>query len=130
MEFTFDENILSDLHKDARGYRPYSIFMEYWDAMSNEEKQHQWNALVEEVEFSISEEKAREAEAVEAFKMLIQTYIVAGAADEKTALRWMSTGEEQFCNAMDVEHFVWKAGILNTQYGANIVKELCKMNGV
>jgi predicted Fe-S protein YdhL (DUF1289 family) len=129
MEFTFDENILSDLHKDARGFRPSASYMMNWNAMSDADKQTTWNNLVEEVERSIDEDKAREAEAVENFKKLIQIYVDNGAADEETALRWL-TSEEEFKHEQDIEHFAWKADILHTKYGEELIKKIISMNGV
>ena len=37
--YTFDENIVSDLHKDARGFRPHAAFMEGWNQSSDDNNQ-------------------------------------------------------------------------------------------
>mgnify|MGYP007058524872 CR=1 FL=1 len=49
-----------------------------------------------------------------------------GANDRKTALSWI-TGSETFYHSQDVEHFVWEQGILFTQYGKQLVKDLAEI---
>ena len=46
-----------------------------------------------------------------------------GAGDRLTALRWI-TGQEKFYHGQDVEGFVWEQGILFTDYGKKLAKEL------
>lgn len=46
MTNTFDESIVSALHKDAYGYRPREWFWEQWDSYSHEEKQIVWDNLL------------------------------------------------------------------------------------
>jgi len=49
--------------------------------------------------------------------------IEAGAGNRINALRWM-TSTETFYHSQDVERWVWKQGILFTDYGRELVKEL------
>lgn len=46
-----------------------------------------------------------------------------GAGDRATALRWL-TQDEKFYHSQDVEHWVWNQGVLFTDYGRELVKEL------
>ena len=48
--FTFDEQTVSDLHKDARGFRPHAAFIEGWNQSDDENKQAIWNGLLRELE--------------------------------------------------------------------------------
>ena len=48
--FTFDEQTVSDLHKDARGFRPRAAFIEGWNQSDDENKQAIWNGLLRELE--------------------------------------------------------------------------------
>jgi len=48
--YTFDENIVSDLYKDAYGHRPGEYFWADWDACNDDAKQHLWDRLVEYLE--------------------------------------------------------------------------------
>jgi len=55
--YTFDENIVSDLYKDAYGHRPGEYFWADWDACNDDAKQHLWDRLVDAVGESIREEQ-------------------------------------------------------------------------
>ena len=119
--YDFDDSIFSDLHKDAYGFRPRGH--EYFDA-APERKQEIWVRVCEDLEASQEEESRREQEAVAEFKAQITRVIEAGAGNRITALRWM-TSTETFYLEQDVEHWVWNQGILFTDYGRELVKELC-----
>ena len=119
--YDFDDNIFSDLHKDAYGFRPRGH--EYYEA-APERKQEIWVRVCEDLEASQEEESRREQEAVAEFKAQIMKVIEAGAGNCITALRWM-TSTETFYLEQDVEHWVWNQGILFTDYGRELVKELC-----
>jgi len=124
MKHTFDENTLSDLYKDARGYRPRSeSFWASWSEATNDGKQVIWDNLVDEMVQRGEEEAAREQACVEEFKAQITKVIEAGAGDRATALRWI-TCSDTFHHSQDVEHWVYNQGILFTDYGRELVKEL------
>jgi hypothetical protein len=46
-QYTFDENIVSDLYKEAYGIRPRDYFWFDWENASNDEKQKIWDQLLE-----------------------------------------------------------------------------------
>ena len=119
--YDFDDNIFSDLHKDAYGFRPRGH--EYYEA-APARKQEIWVRVCEDLEASQEEESRREQEAVAEFKAQITRVIEAGAGIRITALRWM-TSTETFYLEQDVEHWMWNQGILFTDYGRELVKELC-----
>jgi LPS O-antigen subunit length determinant protein (WzzB/FepE family) len=121
--YTFDENTISDLHKDARGSRPGEYWWNQWNASTDEEKQSIWDSLIEEFECRELQERRIADESVKDFKSDINQHIALGASDHETALRWMTQNEE-FYNDQCVEHWVWNKGILFTDYGRNLVKEL------
>lgn len=121
--FTFDENIFSDLFKDAYGFRPRNH--EFYTA-SDEAKQKIWDETCDALEASMKAEELRKQESIAAFKEIIQKYIDLGAGDEETALRWM-TQTEGFRDTQDIEHFAWKADILFTDFGKSIVNKLKEM---
>jgi hypothetical protein len=62
--YTFDENILSDLHKDAYGFRPSGDFFREWDLLDSDGKQDLWEQLIDAVRDSIREEKRYHQEAI------------------------------------------------------------------
>lgn len=94
MTYTFDDAIVSDLHKDARGFRPGRGWWEYWNVATNDAKQQIWDSLCKE----FTEEQAREAsgyeEAEAAFDRLLDKAEQLGAADRETAVRWLLEAEQ------------------------------------
>ena len=121
--FTFDDLTVSDLHKDARGFRPHAAFMEGWNASDDENKQAIWDGLIRELERHQAWEAIREREALSEFQGELEILIESGAGDRQTALRWM-TETETFHNSQSVEHWVFRRGILFTDFGRELVKEL------
>ena len=75
---------------------------------------------------AIDEERAAEERDLVAFKKEIETVIGYGAGDRETALRWM-TDFETFYTTQCVEGWVFNKGILFTDYGRELVKELVEI---
>lgn len=121
--YTFDESIVSDLHKDAYGFRPSQSWWAMWAAFNPDQMQAEWDHLIEVMNESIEMERLEKERALAEFKALVQKTIELGAGDEETALRWM-TQDETFYHSQDVEHWVWNQGILFTDYGRELVKRL------
>ena len=120
MTYTFCEDIFSDLHKDAYGFRPRGH--EFYDA-TPERKQEIWDYFCQIVEDNIAAEREHEARALRDFEQEVQNMIELGAGDRATALRWMTQNEE-FYNDQCVEHWVWNRGILFTDEGRELVEDL------
>lgn len=129
MTYTYDEDIFSDLHKDAYGFRPRGH--EFYDS-TPARKQEIWDYFCKIVEDNIAAEKEHEARAVRDFQNLVQRVIELGAVstigsvNRKTALLWLTSGET-FYNEQCVESWVWDKGILFTDYGRALVKVLTKI---
>lgn len=62
MKFTYDESYLSDLHKEARGYRPREGFWAVWNEALPAGKQLIWDNLCADAERALAQ--AREEEAI------------------------------------------------------------------
>jgi hypothetical protein len=121
--YTFDVNLVSDLHKDAYGFRPSKDYMDMWDyGLTDEGRQMEWDYLIEKIDSELSAEKIREQLAVDYFIKQLGLVMRCGV-DELTALRWM-TQEENFTHAQDIEHWVWKQGILFTECGKKTLSDL------
>ena len=91
--YTFDEQTVSDLHKDARGYRPDEYFWEEWSQCGDDTRQSMWDNLLRELEHTMAEDRAREARAELEFHQRVQGAMLIGAADEVTAVRWILAAE-------------------------------------
>jgi hypothetical protein len=124
--YTYSDELISDLHKDARGFRPHEAFYEGWTQSDDDNKQAIWDGLCREMNRREEEEARTEAYLLAKFEEEVQTHIDNGAGDRQTALRWM-TQNDTFYHSQDVEHWVWKQGILFTDEGRELVKELEKI---
>ena len=121
--FTYCDDIISDLYKDVYGVRPREAFYADWNNCTPAEKQKTWDEYCDTIEQQIAEQKIREATCIARFEDRIKDVISLGAGDRTTALRWISQ-QETFYHIQDVEHFVWEQGILFTDYGKALIKEL------
>lgn len=92
--YTFDGNIVSDLHKDARGYRPREYFWAEWNNSSDADKQHIWDRLIEELNESIAEERAQQEAGELAFVKMLDLAAAAGAQDFVQGIKWVIQAEQ------------------------------------
>ena len=91
MTYTFDENIVSDLHKDAYGFRPREGWWSMWAAFNPDQKQAEWDRLLADLDDAIEMQRLEDERSMSNFKALVQKTIELGAGDEETALRWQGS---------------------------------------
>lgn len=108
VEYTYCDDLISDLHKDAYGYRPREGFFQRWQEATPAEKQEQWDWLCQVVERVLEEEAAQEKVSVACFEELVAETISLGAGDRETALRWIMEGS--ICNG-DWEFLCYEYGL-------------------
>jgi predicted Fe-S protein YdhL (DUF1289 family) len=87
--YTFDESIVSDLHKDAFGCRPREYFWAEWNNSADAEKQVIWDDLLESLERANEWARAEQAAAVKQFERRIELLMNMGASTRETAIRWI-----------------------------------------
>ena len=121
--YTYTTDLFSDLHKDVYGYRPRGAAMEDWISRTPRQKNELYNALCDELEEVTRDDERRAARNVFEFTGEIMDVIELGAKDRETALRWM-TQDEKFYSEQCISHWVWARGILFTDYGKQLVKDL------
>ena len=92
MQYTWDTDLLSDLHKDARGFRPSREFFETWEFADADTRQAIWNDLIEELDETMAREKEEQQLAIAEFEKSVQNIMLSGAGDRKTAIRWIVDG--------------------------------------
>lgn len=92
--YTYDESIVSDLHKDARGYRPREYFWTMWNESSEFDRQAIWDGLLAEHHREMERQRHAEEMAMIAMHQRIQGIMLLGAKDEVQALRWIMEAEE------------------------------------
>jgi predicted Fe-S protein YdhL (DUF1289 family) len=125
-QFTFDTSIVSDLHKDARGWRPREYFWETWEAASDEEKQEIWDGLCNELNWEMERERKAEKQAVAEFEKQIARNLSYGAADRQQAIRWIveSLDPSQFDLMYGGGWVCWELGLPYSM--EDEFKEVCK----
>lgn len=94
--------LISDLHKDARGFRPSADFMAHFKALAHDAQQAIWDGLCAELEITMADERAAKERAAAAFEARVTATIDAGARDRATAIRWIIDAEGQ---AEDVAYY-------------------------
>ena len=114
--------LISDLHKDARGFRPSQDWLHNFDSLPYAEQEKIWDRLVVEMDESMTDEDRREAAALADFRALIADTIAAGAADGATALRWLRDADEQ--RGDDLSYFLWAHGLNSSELLQELGKEL------
>lgn len=108
MTYTFDTNVVSDLHKDAFGFRPDHSFWVEWDGCDDDGKQKIWNYLLESLKGSIEEDRLAEEAAIKRFEELVTNTIAAGALNRKHAL--LSIMDDSDCDG-DWEYLCYRHGL-------------------
>ena len=134
MEFTPFEDLsieeqlrtyISDMHKDAYGFRPN---LSNYSGLSESELREELDRLAEIVEEEIERDVKRREQSVKDFEKLVADTIELGAGDRATALRWILQGEEvEVRGEMDIEGFLYRKGIIHTDYGKELKHELLGM---
>jgi hypothetical protein len=112
--------LLSDLHKDARGSRPTAGYMEWFEDLSEAEKEREWESLCRRVDESIVEERDYHAARLVDFTAHIQSLMAQFSIDQHTALRWdMEANDADVAGALEahgdasqeIEHYLYCQGI-------------------
>ena len=110
--FTYSDDIISDLHKDAYGFRPSQRFFEDWAEYTPAEKQECWDMLCEEMERSMKEQAAAETAALVEFRKQVAETMKFCNCNWKDAVRFLADaeGDDIDCDQY-FDYFLWKQGI-------------------
>lgn len=113
MTYTYDDDLYSDLHKEAHGFRPREFSYRAWNAMSPAEKQEEWDWLLTCVKTAAETAAKAEANSVKDFRVRVEMLMSAGATDRATAIRWLA--ESMDClnedGTIDGGYFCFKMGL-------------------
>jgi hypothetical protein len=93
-EYTYDERLVSDLHKDVYGSRPKEGFWMHWNLSTHDEKQELWNGLLRLLDLAFENEKKERAMNIANFEHRVLETIRYGAGDRVTAIRWILDTED------------------------------------
>jgi hypothetical protein len=108
MIHTWDDNVVSDLHKDARRSRPGADWWARWRAMDADARQAEWDALCGELDQELARERLAEAAAQARWERHIDQLMAANRIDRATAIRWDMEAED--CGG-DVGYYCYRWGI-------------------
>ena len=124
-KYTFSNDLISDLHKDAWNHRPSNSFWFHWNCGTDDAKQKIWDDLIDDmVANDQAEAKAKKENASELFLRIKETCKL-GASNYRTAIRWILDADE-------LEHDkYYEGGQLVSEYNlAYRHKKLFKTAGV
>ena len=137
MAYTFDAQIVSDLHKDAYGCRPSAFWWQCWNEASDDVKQEEWDILLAALKRSIDDEEEEKRLALEQFeKELAQIRVMSPHGlhlSEAEAIAYMTPVEFEDnpdLTRQDVEHWLWQRGILFTDRGRSLVETIYAIHKV
>lgn len=113
VEFTYSDDIVSDLHKDARGFRPDEYFWEEWTQSPPESKQAIWDKLIAEMNERTAQEETAQEQALDDLRKALRETMDRTGVDWRTALRWMAQDNDLDVEEHDqnFEHFLWLRGL-------------------
>ena len=115
MTYTFSENIISDLHKDAYGFRPDPAWLRDWKTSTDDQKQSIWDYLIDEMNRSMAAQEKAEAEALNEFRAEIRQVMDLVSCKWYDALRHLmvAEGHEVGYNTheQDFDYFLWDRGL-------------------
>ena len=124
-KYTFSNDLISDLHKDAWNHRPSNSFWFHWNCGTDDAKQKIWDDLIDDmVANDQAEAKAKKENASKLFLRIKETCKL-GASNYRTAIRWI-------LDADNIEHdFAYEGGQIAWEYNlAYRHKKLFKTAGV
>lgn len=99
------QELVTNLFKDAHGFKPRSIWSEeQWADMAH--LQQLVDSLSKTCDENAALDAAREAKAVEKFESTLSTLIASGAGDRPTALRWLMGADNE-----DLDGLRWSFGL-------------------
>ena len=121
-------SFISDLYKDVNGVRPRFYNFNEW---SDNELEVFTDQLIAQLKENEEKERIQEIADVKSFEIQVQKTIDLGAGDRKTALRWLFSSEEydqgEYVTDWDVDGFLYRKGIVHSDLGQEVKKELLEI---
>lgn len=123
--------LIRDLHKDARGFRPSAGWMDYFNGLTEVEQEATWNSLCDELEDRNLEEARHELAAQREYETRIGGMVADYGIDRATAMRWDAEGfqldiesalEYHGCADQELEFFLYKQGISTKMFPMYVVE--------
>ena len=94
MTYDFDTATLSCFYKEAFGFRPLSSYFAAWEAMSDDEKQAEWDELAAEFARNSQRQEDQETRALLSFiARLDEVQSLSPSLSDDDAIRWLLQAE-------------------------------------
>lgn len=106
--YTFDDMIVSDLHKDAYGYRPTAGWWAQWKSQDPEAKQADWDYMCRLLEENEEIERKRAIRSYEMWDRHINHIAAEQGISIADALRWDMQAEN--VNG-DISYYCYQWGL-------------------
>ena len=113
---------ISDVHKDAYGFRPRGRYGDDWTV---EELKEELDRLVDYANEVHEQEQIAAEKAADAFDEQILAVQASGAGNREQAIKWLVEADED--SLWDIEHVVWKHGCLFTDIGRALDTEIADL---
>ena len=110
MTYTFDETIISDLHKEAYGFRPREGFWNMWAAFNDGQKQAEWDRLINVMDESMEQQRLEEENALKEFRATLRKVMDTMNCSWNRAVEVLAEAEGDNLS-YDFDYFMWKQGI-------------------
>jgi len=123
-KYTFDANIVSDLHKDAYGYRPREFFWAQWHGVGDQGKQEIWEELLADLSDSVAEEKRQQEAAIAATeKRILDIQDMVAGSTREDAIRYL---DDVYDTGGDINFLEYHLGVPYGYLCGRIMGELLK----
>ena len=109
-DYTYDADTLSDLHKDAYGFRPRGEeFWAAWESADDDGKQRIWDGILDDLDRALETEREIQQEAIAEFESTVRSTMatVAGSTRED-AIRYL---HDQYDTNGNVESLEYELGV-------------------
>lgn len=94
MNISYDENVISDLHKDAYGFRPNVSFWGIWATFNVIQKQALWDSMIADLKRSIEREEEEQNAAIFCFEERIDS-LMHGRTNRKEVVAWLMNADDR-----------------------------------
>ena len=93
-KYTYSDELVSDLHKDAWCFRPREKFWFYWEISDQDAKQAIWDNLIDDMVKNDAEEAKAKKNNASKLAQRIREVCKLGAQNYRTAIKWILEADE------------------------------------
>ena len=93
-KYTYSDELVSDLHKDAWGRRPSNSFWFHWNCGTEDAKQKIWDDLIDDMVKNDAEEAKAKKNNASKLVQRIREVCKLGAQNYRTAIKWILEADE------------------------------------